>query len=72
MPLACLNAMLNSNCKGKDAMFYRAPGQAACFGLKVMIGIFMHLKLSTWRPPSSYSELSIAGSYRHLSPATST
>eukprot|EP00794_Sanderia_malayensis_P004685 gene4685-5300_t len=34
MPLACLNAMLNSNCKGKDALFYRAPGQAACFGLK--------------------------------------
>ena len=37
MPLACLNAMLNSNCKGEDALFFRAPGQAACFGLKVFL-----------------------------------
>uniref|UniRef100_A0A8C0G8M4 HTH HARE-type domain-containing protein n=1 Tax=Chelonoidis abingdonii TaxID=106734 RepID=A0A8C0G8M4_CHEAB len=34
-PLACLNAMLHSNSRGGDGLFYKLPGRISLFTLKV-------------------------------------
>ncbi|KAM4692496.1 polycomb group protein ASXL1 isoform 3-T3 [Rhinophrynus dorsalis] len=33
-PLACLNAMLHSNSRTRDALFYRLPGRISLFTMK--------------------------------------
>uniref|UniRef100_A0A8C2NWF3 HTH HARE-type domain-containing protein n=1 Tax=Capra hircus TaxID=9925 RepID=A0A8C2NWF3_CAPHI len=34
-PLACLNAMLHSNSRGGEGLFYKLPGRISLFTLKV-------------------------------------
>ena len=43
VPQACLNAMLHSNCRGSDAMFYKVAGKAGMYGLMVSAILNLHL-----------------------------
>uniref|UniRef100_A0A8C8UJP2 HTH HARE-type domain-containing protein n=1 Tax=Peromyscus maniculatus bairdii TaxID=230844 RepID=A0A8C8UJP2_PERMB len=36
-PLACLNAMLHSNSRGGEGLFYKLPGRISLFTLKVKL-----------------------------------
>ncbi|XP_076786126.1 polycomb group protein ASXL1 isoform X3 [Arvicanthis niloticus] len=41
-PLACLNAMLHSNSRGGEGLFYKLPGRISLFTLK---GLFIALPI---------------------------
>jgi len=40
-PQACLNAMLHSNCRGSNCLFYRVVGKAGMYGLMVSDSILL-------------------------------
>uniref|UniRef100_A0A8D2QLI1 HTH HARE-type domain-containing protein n=1 Tax=Zosterops lateralis melanops TaxID=1220523 RepID=A0A8D2QLI1_ZOSLA len=37
-PLACLNAMLHTNSRGEEGIFYKVPGRMGVYTLKVSAG----------------------------------
>uniref|UniRef100_A0A8C5TRK5 HTH HARE-type domain-containing protein n=1 Tax=Malurus cyaneus samueli TaxID=2593467 RepID=A0A8C5TRK5_9PASS len=43
-PLACLNAMLHSNSRGGDGLFYKLPGRISLFTLKVNVELCSQLR----------------------------
>lgn len=43
-PLACLNAMLHTNSRGEEGIFYKVPGRMGVYTLKVNILLGSHLK----------------------------
>ncbi|KAM4842433.1 polycomb group protein ASXL1 isoform 3-T3 [Thomomys bottae] len=45
-PLACLNAMLHSNSRGGEGLFYKLPGRISLFTLKMSIIPF----IGCWAP----------------------
>ncbi|XP_042656885.1 polycomb group protein ASXL1 isoform X3 [Tyto alba] len=45
-PLACLNAMLHSNSRGGDGLFYKLPGRISLFTLKKIL-LNCHILLKT-------------------------
>ncbi|XP_029423071.1 putative Polycomb group protein ASXL1 [Nannospalax galili] len=53
-PLACLNAMLHSNSRGGEGLFYKLPGRISLFTLKV-------------RPASTQASRDSSVSTSHLS-----
>nr|XP_009912240.1 PREDICTED: uncharacterized protein LOC104314446 isoform X1 [Haliaeetus albicilla] len=41
-PLACLNAMLHTNSRGEEGIFYKVPGRMGVYTLKVgTLGMFL-------------------------------
>lgn len=41
-PLACLNAMLHTNSRGEEGIFYKVPGRMGVYTLKV--NVFQRVK----------------------------
>ncbi|KAM5178556.1 polycomb group protein ASXL1 isoform 4-T4 [Callospermophilus lateralis] len=44
-PLACLNAMLHSNSRGGEGLFFKLPGRISLFTLKLITGAVCLWKL---------------------------
>uniref|UniRef100_A0A4W5PV38 HTH HARE-type domain-containing protein n=1 Tax=Hucho hucho TaxID=62062 RepID=A0A4W5PV38_9TELE len=45
-PLACLNAMLHTNSRGEEGIFYKVPGRMGVYTLKVSFKLFYKSKAS--------------------------
>uniref|UniRef100_A0A8D0FD95 HTH HARE-type domain-containing protein n=1 Tax=Strix occidentalis caurina TaxID=311401 RepID=A0A8D0FD95_STROC len=57
-PLACLNAMLHSNSRGGDGLFYKLPGRISLFTLKVNAQFLLSAE-GQGASSASYTQLSV-------------